>query len=158
MTELSIGSEIADFEGQMTDDKVFKLSDFRGQYVVLYFYPRDNTPGCTTEGKDFAQNIKDFEGLNTVVFGISRDTLNSHQKFKEKCEFPFQLITDTDESICNQFDVIKMKNMYGKQVRGIERSTFLISPDSVLLHEWRKVRVKEHVQAVLDVVRQQTSA
>ncbi len=155
MTAITLGNTVADFEGEMSNEQHFKLSDYKGQYLVLYFYPRDNTPGCTTEGKDFTEHFDQFEVLDTLVFGVSRDSLASHQKFKAKYEFPFQLIADPDETICTLFDVIKMKNMYGKQVRGIERSTFLIDPNQKLINEWRKIRVKGHVQTVLDTIRQQ---
>ncbi|HFD12882.1 MAG TPA: peroxiredoxin [Crenotrichaceae bacterium] len=154
MTAITVGNTVADFEADSTDDQRFRLSDYKGSYLVLYFYPRDNTPGCTKEGQDFAQHFSEFEKLNTGIFGISRDTLAAHQKFREKYNFPFHLIADPDETICTSFDVIKMKNMYGKQVRGIERSTFLLDPDSVLIHEWRKVKVKDHVEQVLEVIRQ----
>lgn len=154
MTIVTTGAAITDFEADATDDLRFKLSDYRGKYLVLYFYPRDNTPGCTTEGQNFKQHFNDFDALNTVIFGISRDSLASHQKFKAKYDFPFQLIADPDETICNLFDVIKMKNMYGKQVRGIERSTFLIDPDSVLINEWRKIKVKGHIETVLEAIRE----
>jgi peroxiredoxin Q/BCP len=157
MTTTSLGNIVTDFEAETTDDQRFKLSDYKGQYLVLYFYPRDNTPGCTTEGQDFKQHFNEFEAMNTSIFGISRDSLASHHKFKTKYEFPFQLIVDTDETICALFDVIKMKNMYGKQVRGIERSTFLIDPESVLVNEWRKIRVKGHVEQVLETLRQHTT-
>jgi peroxiredoxin Q/BCP len=154
MTIATLGATIADFEADATNDLRFKLSDYRGNHLILYFYPRDNTPGCTTEGQDFKQHFNDFEALNTIIFGISRDSLASHQKFKAKYDFPFQLIADPDETICNIFDVIKMKNMYGKQVRGIERSTFLINPDSELINEWRKIKVKGHTELVLETIRQ----
>ncbi|MEE9344879.1 MAG: peroxiredoxin [Methylococcales bacterium] len=154
MTIVALGATIADFEADATDDLRFKLSEYHGKYLVLYFYPRDNTPGCTTESQDFKQHFTDFEALNTVIFGISRDSLASHQKFKAKYDFPFQLIADPDETVCNLFDVIKMKNMYGKQVRGIERSTFLIDPNSVLINEWRKIKVKGHTELVLETIRQ----
>ncbi len=157
MTIVTTGAAVTDFEADATDDLRFKLSDYRGKHLILYFYPRDNTPGCTTEGQNFKQHFNDFEALNTVIFGISRDSLTAHQKFKAKYDFPFQLIADPDETICNLFDVIKMKNMYGKQVRGIERSTFLINPDSVLINEWRKIKVKGHVEQVLETIRQYTT-
>jgi peroxiredoxin Q/BCP len=121
--------------------------------VVLYFYPKDNTPGCTTEGADFRDLHKQFTKLGAVVAGISRDTVKSHDAFRTKMAFPFPLISDADEKLCSQFDVIKMKNMYGKQVRGIERSTFLIGPDGKLVREWRKVKVAGHAAEVLEAVR-----
>jgi len=130
----------------------FTLSEHKGHPVVLYFYPKDNTPGCTLEGAQFRDLHKRFEKLGAVVVGVSRDSLKSHQNFKTKMKFPFELIADADEKLCAQFDVIKMKNMYGKQVRGIERSTFLIGPDGKLVSEWRKVKVDGHAEAVLSAV------
>lgn len=152
MTTVEEGKTVADFEAEMTDGQRFKLSDLKGKYLVLYFYPRDNTPGCTKEGQDFSEHYSEFAALNADIVGISRDSLTSHQKFKEKYAFPFQLIADPDETLCTIFAVIKMKNMYGKQVRGIERSTFLIAPDSVLIKEWRKIKVKGHVEDVLEAI------
>jgi thioredoxin-dependent peroxiredoxin len=120
---------------------------------VLYFYPKDNTPGCTTEGADFRDLHSQFARLGAVIAGVSRDSLKSHQGFKAKMDFPFELLSDPDEKLCAQFDVIKMKNMYGKQVRGIERSTFLIGPDGSLVREWRKVKVDGHAAEVLAAVK-----
>jgi len=130
----------------------FRLSDHKGEAVVLYFYPKDNTPGCTTEGAQFRDAYKAFRKAGATVIGVSRDSIKSHEGFKAKMEFPFELISDADEKLCTQFDVIKMKNMYGKQVRGIERSTFLIDPAGKLAREWRKVKVDGHVDEVLAAV------
>ncbi|MEQ1559032.1 MAG: peroxiredoxin [Methyloglobulus sp.] len=149
MTEISIGNVVPDFSAQATGDKTLNLHDYRGSFVVLYFYPKDSTPGCTLEGQDFRDNIEKFKALNTVILGVSRDSLKSHENFKCKQAFPFDLISDSDEALCRIFDVIKMKNMYGKQVQGIERSTFLMDPNGVLVHEWRKVTVKAHCEQVL---------
>ncbi len=149
MTELSIGSPAPDFEADTTGDKPFKLSDFRGKKLILYFYPKDNTPGCTQEGKDFRDNIQQFVSFNTLIFGVSRDSVKVHQGFKSKQEFPFELLSDKEEKLCQLFNVIKMKNMYGKQVRGIERSTFLIDEKGILIYQWRKVKVKVHIEEVL---------
>jgi thioredoxin-dependent peroxiredoxin len=149
MTRPSLGTVVPDFEAKATGDKTIKLSDYRGKTVVLYFYPKDSTPGCTLEGQDFRDNIEQFTALNAVVLGVSRDSLKSHENFKCKQEFPFDLLSDADENLCRLFDVIKMKNMYGKQVRGIERSTFLIDPQGVLVREWRKLSVKGHCEQVL---------
>jgi len=129
------------------------IHDFKGQWVVIYFYPKDATPGCTTEGQDFRDNHHAFKALNTTIFGLSRDTLKSHETFKAKQQFPFELISDSDENWCQHFDVIKQKNMYGKQVRGIERSTFIINPEGKLVHEWRKVSVTHHVNDVLNTLK-----
>lgn len=149
MTLATLGSAVPDFEIAATGEKTVKLSDYRGKKVVLYFYPKDNTPGCTQEGQGFRDNIEQFKQLNTVILGVSRDSVKMHEGFKCKQEFPFDLLSDQDESLCNLFDVIKMKNMYGKQVRGIERSTFVIDEDGVLVKEWRKVQVKTHIAEVL---------
>jgi len=139
---MNIGESIPDFAFAATSGLNAHLSDYQGQYVVLYFYPKDATPGCTTEGQDFRDAYPQFQKLNTQVFGISRDSMKSHENFKAKQNFPFELISDHDEQLCQLFDVIKMKSMYGKQVRGIERSTFLIDPQGKLSKEWRKVSVK----------------
>jgi peroxiredoxin Q/BCP len=149
MTLATLGSAVPDFEIAATGDKTVKLSDYRGKKVILYFYPKDSTPGCTLEGQGFRDNIEQFNHLNTVILGISRDSIKMHEGFKCKQAFPFDLLSDQDESVCNLFEVIKMKSMYGKQVRGIERSTFLIDEDGVLVKEWRKVQVKTHIAEVL---------
>ncbi|MEO8675954.1 MAG: peroxiredoxin [Casimicrobiaceae bacterium] len=131
----------------------FKLSAYKGHPVVLYFYPKDNTPGCTTEGADFRDLYTQFTKLRAVIAGVSRDSLKSHEGFKSKTDFPFELISDADEKLCAQFDVIKMKNMYGKKVRGIELSTFLIGPDGKLVQKWRGVKVPGHAEPVLAAVK-----
>jgi len=146
------GKKVPDFSAPATGGKPFKLSDFRGHPVVLYFYPKDNTPGCTTEGGQFRDLYPSFVKAGAVVAGVSRDSIKSHEGFKAKMEFPFALISDADEQLCGAFDVIWMKNMYGKQVRGIERSTFLIDREGKLVREWRKVKVDGHAQEVLDAV------
>lgn len=148
-----IGQPVPDFQAQATGDKRVSLGDFKGKKLILYFYPKDNTPGCTQEGIAFRDNIEQFDQLNTVILGISRDTVKMHEGFKCKQSFPFDLLSDQDEALCQMFDVIKMKNMYGKQVRGIERSTFLIDENGVLIKEWRKVQVKTHVNEVLAFLR-----
>ena len=146
---VTIGKKIKNFKAAATGDKTISLSDYKGKKLVLYFYPKDSTPGCTTEGQDFRDAKGRFTRQNTVIVGVSRDSLKSHENFCEKQKFNFDLLSDTDEALCTQFDVIKMKNMYGKKVRGIERSTFLIDENGVLRQEWRKVKVKEHVEEVL---------
>jgi peroxiredoxin Q/BCP len=153
MDNISIGQPVKIFSAPATGDKTIQLSDYQGKYVVLYFYPRDNTPGCTTEGKDFRDHINEFNALNSIILGVSRDTVRVHEGFKSKQEFPFDLLSDKDETLCDLFDVIKMKMMYGKESRGIERSTFLIDPKGVLVHEWRKVKVKVHIEEVLQVLK-----
>ena len=149
-----LNKKVPAFNCLATPEQKMKLSDFKGKKLVLYFYPKDNTPGCTTEGQDFQAALAKFKRAGAVVFGVSRDSLSSHQKFKEKFNFKFELIADPDEELCNLFDVIKMKNMYGKKVRGIERSTFLIDTKGVLRKEWRKVKVKEHIEQVLSAVKE----
>jgi len=145
--------KVADFTAPATGGKPFTLSDCSGHPVVLYFYPKDNTPGCTVEGQQFRDLHAEFARLGAVVAGISRDSLKSHENFKAKMEFPFELISDADEALCAQFAVIKMKNMYGKQVRGIERSTFVIDGKRVLAREWRGVKVPGHAQEVLEFIK-----
>ncbi len=152
------GNPVPDFEALSTGDKTIKLSDYRGKYLVIYFYPKDNTPGCILEGQSFRDNIDKFTALNTVIVGVSRDTVRVHEGFKCKQEFPFDLLSDPDEKLCQLFDVIKMKNMYGKQVRGIERSTFLVNPEGLLAREWRKVKVKTHCEEVLQALHELTGA
>lgn len=137
----------------MTSDKTFKMRDYDGKNVVIYFYPKDSTPGCTIEGQDFRDAKGKFTRQNTVIFGVSKDSLPSHEKFKSKQKFNFELISDEDEKFCQYFDVIKEKNMYGKKFMGIVRSTFLIGADGKLKQEWRKVKVKGHVDEVLDAVK-----
>jgi thioredoxin-dependent peroxiredoxin len=146
------GQKVVDFTAPGTGGE-FKLSAHKGRPVVVYFYPKDNTPGCTIEGAQFRDLHKKFEKAGAVVVGVSRDSLKSHQSFKTKLGFPFELLSDSDESLCSRFGVIKMKNMYGKQVRGIERSTFLIGPDGKLVREWRGVKVPGHVEEVLQAVK-----
>jgi len=149
MSTATIGKKVPDFDLPATGEQNIKLSDLKGKKVVIYFYPRDNTPGCTTEGQDFRDHHGKFKRAKTVVIGVSRDSIKSHENFKAKQEFPFELISDKEEILCNIFDVIKEKNMYGKKVMGIERSTFLIDEKGVLRQEWRKVKVAGHVEEVL---------
>ncbi|WP_018935142.1 peroxiredoxin [Thioalkalivibrio sp. ALJ24] len=144
----------ADIRLPATGDQELALEDYRGRIVVLYFYPKDDTPGCTNESRDFAEHLADFEAAGAVILGCSRDSVKSHENFRTKQELPFDLLSDADERLCEAFDVIGMKNMYGKQVRGIERSTFVIDADGVLRREWRKVKVPGHVDEVLAAVRE----
>jgi peroxiredoxin Q/BCP len=153
---VSLGKKVPDFTLPATGDQEITLSDFKGKNVVLYFYPRDSTPGCTREGQDFRDRHTKFKRQNSVILGISRDSLKTHENFKDKQAFPFELLSDKDETVCKLFDVIKMKNMYGKKVRGIERSTFLIDDKGKLRQEWRKVKVDGHAEEVLDAVKQLT--
>ncbi|MCH9639202.1 MAG: peroxiredoxin [Betaproteobacteria bacterium] len=150
---LALKHLVPDFSLSSTGSHEFHLSSVTGKKLVIYFYPKDNTPGCTTEGQDFRDNYEEFSKQNCIILGVSRDSIKSHENFKEKMQFPFDLLSDTDETVCKLFDVIKMKNMYGKQVRGIERSTFVIDTEGVLQKEWRKVKVPGHVQEVLDFVK-----
>jgi len=152
MTPIPIGSALPPFTAQSTSG-LFDLSLCRGQSVVLYFYPKDHTPGCTTESQNFRDLYPDFQAANCLVLGVSRDTLKSHESFRSKQALPFSLISDADETLCHLFGVIKMKNMYGKQVRGIERSTFLIDAEGRLAQEWRGVKVANHAAEVLQAAR-----
>lgn len=144
---------IPDFELPSTGDKVFSLSKASGKNLVIYFYPKDDTPGCTTEGQQFRDAYSEFAKLDCDIVGISRDNIKSHENFKTKMNFPFELLSDSDEAVCKLFDVMKMKNMYGKQVRGIERSTFVLDAKGTLQREWRGVKVPGHVQEVLEFVK-----
>ena len=154
MGKTGIGRKVPDFTLPATGDREIALSDNLGKNVVVYFYPKDSTPGCTTEGQDFRDRIHTFRRRNTVILGISRDSVKSHENFKAKQQFPFDLLSDADEKACKLFDVIKEKNMYGRKVMGIERSTFLIDDKGVLRREWRKVKVKGHVDEVLDAIKE----
>ncbi len=149
MSDVIVGKKVPDFEVAATGEQNIKLSELRGQHVVIYFYPRDSTPGCTKEGQAFRDNHLKFRRAKTIILGVSRDSIKSHENFKAKQDFPFELLSDKGELLCELFDVIKMKNMYGKQVRGIERSTFLIDAEGVLRQEWRKLKVDGHVEEVL---------
>lgn len=153
MSSLELNKPVPDFEAPATGDQTVRLADFRGQNVVIYFYPKDNTPGCTTEGQDFRDRMKEFVELDTEIFGVSRDGLKAHENFRSKHEFPFHLISDKDETLCKLFDVIKLKKLYGKEHLGIERSTFLIDKEGVLRKEWRGVKVKGHADEVLEAVK-----
>jgi thioredoxin-dependent peroxiredoxin len=151
-SKVAIESEVPDFKLLATSGEL-DLTSYRGQNLVLYFYPKDSTPGCTLEGQDFAALYKQFKKYKTEIVGISRDSLKSHENFKTKMKFPFALASDGEEKMCQLFDVIKMKNMYGRKVRGIERSTFVLDSKGVLRQEWRKVKVAGHAQEVLEFVK-----
>jgi len=157
MAKAKIGKKITDTKLNATGEQELKISDFKDKNVVLYFYPKDSTPGCTREGQDFRDNIAKFRRASTVILGVSRDSVKSHENFKTKQAFPFDLLSDSEEKLCTQFDVIKEKNMYGKKVLGIERSTFLIDKKGVLRKEWRKVKVDGHVEEVLTAVKELNS-
>ena len=147
---VAIDQPVSDFEIAATGEQTVRLSALKGKQVVIYFYPKDSTPGCTTEGQGFRDHYAEFQAANTVVFGVSRDSLKSHENFKAKQGFPFELLSDKDEALCQLFDVIKLKKLYGKEYMGVDRSTFLIDKDGVLRHEWRGVKVPGHVEAVLE--------
>ena len=153
MNSVSLGKKVPDFTLPATGDQEIGLKQLKGRNVVIYFYPKDSTPGCTSEGQDFRDNYKAFQKLNTEILGVSRDSIKSHENFKAKQGFPFELLSDKEETLCQLFDVIKEKNMYGRKVMGIERSTFLIDAKGVLRQEWRKVKVKGHVDEVLEAVK-----
>ena len=153
MSKVTIGKKVPAFSAIATGDKKIKSADLKGKNIVIYFYPKDSTPGCTLEGQDFRDNIRKFSSRKTVILGVSKDSLESHEKFKAKQKFSFDLLSDEDEKLCQLFDVIKEKNMYGKKFMGIERSTFLIDEKGVLRNEWRKVKVKGHVDEVLEAVK-----
>ena len=150
---VEVGKKVSPFSLPATGEQDIVLSDYKGMNVVLYFYPKDSTPGCTREGQNFRDNYTKFKRQNTVILGVSRDSIKSHENFKAKQGFQFELLSDKNEELCKLFDVIKMKNMYGKKVRGIERSTFLIDSNGKLKQEWRKVKVDGHAEEVLAAVK-----
>ena len=147
---VAIDQPVDDFQIPATSEQTVTLAGLKGKQVVIYFYPKDSTPGCTTEGQGFRDHYAEFQAANTEVFGVSRDSLKSHENFKTKQGFPFELLSDKDEALCQLFDVIKLKKLYGKEYMGVDRSTFLIDKDGVLRHEWRGVKVPGHVEAVLE--------
>lgn len=153
MTGKMLDQPVPDFELPATGGKTFKLSQFKRRRLILYFYPKDNTPGCTTEGMQFRDAYADFQAHHCEIVGISRDSLKSHEGFKTKLALPFDLLSDSEEIACQLFGVMKLKNLYGKQVRGIERSTFVIDQKGTLVKEWRGVKVPNHVQEVLDYIK-----
>ena len=150
INKIKIGKKVPEFSLPSTGNKVVKLSELKGKKVIIYFYPKDATPGCTLEGQNFRDNIRKFSSRNTKILGVSRDKMTLHKKFKKDQNFPFDLLSDEDEILCKIFDVIKVKNMYGRKVMGIERSTFLIDEKGILRNEWRKVKVKDHIEDVLE--------
>lgn len=153
MQNIAMNKSVPNFSLPGTEGKEFELKNYKGKNIVIYFYPKDCTSGCTLQGQNFRDHYKEFQKYNTEIFGISRDTLKLHEKFRNEQQFPFILLSDTSEKICQLFDVIKEKNMYGKKVRGIERSTFLIDKNGVLRQEWRKVKVDGHIEEVLAAVK-----
>jgi thioredoxin-dependent peroxiredoxin len=153
--KLKIGDSAPGFSIPSTSGKTAALKDFSGRYVVFYFYPKDNTPGCTLEGQDFKKLYGAFQKLGCDIVGVSKDSLKSHESFKKKFSFPFELLVDEDGVLCSAFDVIQLKKLYGREFMGIERSTFLVSPKGKIVGEWRKLKVDGHAQAVLDLLKQQ---
>ncbi len=153
MKKAVVGKVVPDTKLQATADKTFSLHDLKGKYTVLYFYPKDDTPGCTLEGQDFRDRADEFKKLKTAVYGVSRDSLASHEKFKAKFKFPFELISDEDETLCKIFDVIREKSLYGRKYLGVDRSTFILDKDGVLRREFRGVKVKGHVDDVIEEIR-----
>lgn len=154
---VSIGKKVANFSLPATGDRTLSLKDFSGRHLVVYFYPKDNTPGCTLESQDFRDAYPKFRTAGADVVGVSRDSMKLHEKFKSRLGLPFDLLSDADEALCRQFDVIREKSLYGRKFLGIERSTFLLDPKGILRREWRKVRVKGHAEEVLQAVRSLTS-
>ena len=150
MAKILEGKKCPSFEGECTNNKTINNNDLIGKNVVIYFYPKDSTPGCTTEGQDFRDNYKSFKKVNTEIIGVSRDSIKSHENFKSKQNFPFDLLSDPDEKMCKAFDVMKMKSMYGREYIGIDRSTFLIDKSGIVKKIWRGVKVKNHVMEVLE--------
>ena len=151
--KVKIGGKVPEFSLPSTGNKNVRLSSLKGENIIIYFYPKDATPGCTIEGQNFRDNIRKFSSLNTVVLGVSRDKISSHEKFKKNQKFPFDLLSDEDEKLCKIFNVMKEKNMYGRKFIGIERSTFLIDKKGILRNEWRNVKVKDHVRDVLRILK-----
>ncbi|MDX1459488.1 MAG: peroxiredoxin [Xanthomonadales bacterium] len=149
---VSVGKRVKNFALPATGNKTLSLDDFKGKNLVLYFYPKDHTPGCTREGQDFRDAYQDFQEADTEILGVSRDSVRTHENFRNKQSFPFDLLSDADETLCKQFDVIREKKLYGRTYMGIDRSTFLIDGEGVLRREWRKVKVKGHVAEVLEAV------
>lgn len=148
---VKVNEPIPEFTANATSNTVLTEADLKGHKTVIYFYPKDNTPGCTTEGQEFRDALDAFKATNTIIYGVSRDSIRTHENFKAKHELPFELISDPDEIFCKLFDVIKLKKLYGKEYLGIERSTFIIDENGILLKEWRGVKVKGHVNEVLTV-------
>ena len=150
MAKILEGKKCPSFEGECTNNKTINNNDLIGKNVVIYFYPKDSTPGCTTEGQDFRDNYNSFRKVNTEIIGVSRDSIKSHENFKSKQNFPFDLLSDPDEKMCKAFDVMKMKSMYGREYIGVDRSTFLIDKSGIVKKIWRGVKVKNHVMEVLE--------
>ena len=155
MSKVQLDQAVPDFELPSTGDKIFRLSEQLGKNILIYFYPKDNTPGCTLEGQNFRDNIEEFNQHNTIIVGVSRDSVRVHENFKAKQAFPFELLSDSEELACTLFDVLHLKKNYGREYMGIVRSTFLINDKGVLKQEWRNVKVKDHLQQVLEALEKQ---
>lgn len=153
MSQPKLNKKAPNFDLPATGDQNLSLKDFKDKNLIIYFYPKDNTPGCTTEGQNFRDLYEEFQKLDTEILGVSRDSVRVHENFKKKHEFPFDLLSDKEEEMCNAYDVIKLKKLYGREYMGIERSTFLIDKSGKLSKEWRKVKVKGHADEVLDAVK-----
>ena len=156
MSKSLIGKKCPKFRAECTNNKILSNDDFVGKNLIIYFYPKDSTPGCTTEGQEFRDKYKIFEKYNTDIIGISRDSIKSHENFKLKQSFPFELLSDPDEKVCKAFDVMKLKSMYGREYIGVDRSTFIINDKGKVVREWRSVKVKGHVDEVLEAVKELT--
>lgn len=154
MNKSLLGKNCPKFKAECTTNKILSNNDFEGQNLVIYFYPKDSTPGCTTEGQEFRDQYKLFKKYNTEIIGVSRDSIKSHENFKLKQSFPFELLSDPDEKVCKAFDVMKLKSMYGREYIGVDRSTFLINAKGKVVKEWRSVKVKGHVDEVLEAVKE----
>lgn len=154
MNKSLLGKNCPKFKAECTSNKILSNNDFEGQNLVIYFYPKDSTPGCTTEGQEFRDQYKLFKKYNTEIIGVSRDSIKSHENFKLKQSFPFELLSDPDEKVCKAFDVMKLKSMYGREYIGVDRSTFLINAKGKVVKEWRSVKVKGHVDEVLEAVKE----
>jgi len=156
MAKNLVGKKCPTFKAEATNDQIISNTSFEGKNFVIYFYPKDSTPGCTTEGQEFRDNIKLFKKMNTEILGVSRESIKSHEKFKSKENFPFELLSDPDEKVCKAFDVMKLKSMYGREYIGVDRSTFIVDLTGKVKAEWRNVKVKGHVSEVLDKVKELT--
>jgi len=156
MSKSLIGKNCPKFKAECTSNKILSNDDFVGKNLVIYFYPKDSTPGCTTEGQEFRDQYKIFKKFNTDIIGVSRDTIKSHENFKLKQSFPFELLSDSDEKVCKAFGVMKLKSMYGREYIGVDRSTFIINDKGKVVREWRSVKVKGHVDEVLEAIKELT--
>lgn len=153
MAKNLVGKKCPVFKAEATNNEVISNSTYKGKNLVIYFYPKDSTPGCTTEGQEFRDAYKKFKKLNTKILGVSRDSIRSHENFKSKQNFPFELLSDPDERVCKAFGVMKLKSLYGREYMGVDRSTFIVNAKGIIRNEWRNVKVKGHVQEVLEAIK-----